>query len=755
VQADAKFKTKDQTLEKNKTEGERPALVKSPWLELGVLIFYFGLTVLLTWPLILNVGHAVPFGPPEDRFQNFWNFWWVSRALSHFQNPYQTDVLFYPYYNGGGINPTIPLYLHTLQLLNMLVGLPLFAAFGPAAAYNSLIFFAFSLSGLGAFLLARHLTKNFWAGLLAGIVYSFSLSHFASVQFSITNIMSIQWLPFFAWALWLWHERRDLKLALLAGLFLAFVIYTDWYNTLFVLFYAGFFYVLTSWPRKWLTQLRGVGTALLCGGLLGAVAVIPAFFTLRSPIFAAQLDQNRDIRSSKTLLDVINPFQTFDAVLFWIGLLIGIGLIIRGGKWRRAGAYWLSFYLLCSLFTLGPRLQINQVGSEPNPTGIPLPYAILKFIPGASVMRSPDRFDIPGQLALALILAYGFTIFTHMGAVDLRFTIKRFSVSAGTSERNKEEVGANSLNRKSKIVNRKFLVLVLALPYLWLVSPAPMKLVEVAPDDFVKVLPKTGSYNLLELPITRHYNFDHERMLNQIYYQQPIMGGYLARPVSDPYRNPDSPFRYFADQTNVYGNDPDKDIFPAQNAFALLDNLARLYNFRYIVVYKDDYKFDRERQGVRNLIETRIGASALVQENEHTILYKVPDNLWQQTEITPGLFVGQGWYNVEQNADSFYRWLNQSGDLYLTLAQPRHIKLSLEILAFGGDRPLRLSLNGQKIFEGTITPAPQPLEIEFDAPAGTSALHFESLTPAQTAKDLGQGQDNRPLTFLVRKIKLQ
>jgi hypothetical protein len=262
-------------------------------------------------------------------------------------------------------------------------------------------------------------------------------------------------------------------------------------------------------------------------------------------------------------------------------------------------------------------------------------------------------------------------------------------------------------------------------------------------------------YDCVALPITRHYNFDHERMLNQIYHQQPIMGGYLSRPVYDPYRETASPFRYLADQSYLYAGDPNREIFPAQYSFALLDNVLKLYNFRYVVIYKEDYKFEQERQSVRELIEKQIGRDSIIQEDGHTILYKVPDSFWQRPTINPTLFMGEGWYGVEQNAEGLYRWMNQQANLYITVAQPTHLKLSLTALAFGGDRTLRLSANKQKLFEGQITPAPQPLEVEFDVTAGTTQLHLESLSLAQNAQEIGLGQDNRPLAFLVREIKLQ
>jgi hypothetical protein len=690
-----------------------------------VTAFYLLMTIGLTMPLVFSFTSSVPAGSVEDRYQNFWNFWWVGRATGNFQNPFETNALFFPYYTGGA-NPTVPLYLHTLQLLNCLVVLPLTALFGIAASYNGLILFAFTLSGLGAFLLAHKLTANFWAGLLAGLVYAFSVSHFGSVTTSITNIMSIQWLPFFAWALLVWQEKPSLKRVLFAGLFLALVAYTDWYNTLYLLFFAGFFYLVTAFPRNWLKPLWGVGGAVLFGILLASPAFIGAFLTLKSPIFAAQLDETRDLRASKTLAELLNPL-TVEGFLVWFGLLIGLALLFGGRERRKPAIFWLGFFGLAHLLSLGPKLQIEKVNNLPNPTDIPLPYALLKLIPGASVMRAPDRFDIPAQLALAVLMALGLAWFGQI-------LIKLKAVA-----------------QSGKWLNPA-LCAVIAVPYLLAVNPAPMRLVAVEPSPFVKYLPTSGSYQILELPITRHYNFDHERMLNQTYHRQAIMGGYLARPVLSPYRTPESPFRYLADQTYAQ-SDPKLEIFPPEYSFAGLDNLARLHNFRFVAIYKYDYRFEREREAIKQLVESRLGNPALVFENEGYALYKVPDNLWQKT-VNPALHLGEGWYGVEQNADGLYRWTQQKADFYLTLSQPAKLTLQVTVRSFGGDRPARLMLGDKVLWEARLTPAGETVIVEVALPQGTHRFTLESLSPAQTGKETGLSQDTRPLAFLVKELRI-
>ncbi len=691
-----------------------------PWTEIGVLAFYVGLAIITTWPMILNFTTSVPDGSIEDRYQNLWNFWWIDRALSHFQNPFQTDMLFFPYFSGGATT-TLPLYLHALQLFNGLAMLPLTKLLGVAAAYNGLIIFSFSLSGFGAFLLGRHITRNFWAGLLTGVLYGFSSLHFAHIQTSITNIMSIQWLPFYALMLLLWHEQRKLKWAGWAAVFLAISAYTDYYNTFYIIFYTGFFYLVTSFPRNWLKQLIGPVVAVGGGLLLSAFIIIPAAFELNGKFYFAQLDQERDLRASYNLMDIFG-LARLESFLIWLGLLGGVLLLIVAKEWRKIILSWYLLYFGCIIFSLGPRLQINRTDL----TNVPLPYALIKLIPGASVTRAPNRFDIPEQLAFAILVAI-FVAFLGQQLTKLPQLNPYKSYMSGI-------LGGG-----------------LALLYLLAVNPVPLDMVRVQPSNFVSKLPKTGNYAVLELPITRHYNFDHERMLNQIFYQQPIMGGYLSRPVYDPYRETDSPFLYFADQRyfpeGAFG-DPAKDIYSANNGYAMLDNVMKLYNFQYVAIYKDDYHTDKERKAVRNLLDKQLGQSALVYEDEHNLLYKTPSSLSQ----TPGVFLGDGWYGVEQNGDGNYRWMKQQANIYLTVSQPSQVKLSLSAQAFGGDRQVKISSGNKVLFEGLVTPATRTIDFKLETTSGTQTIRLESLSPAQTARETGLGDDTRPLAFLIRNL---
>lgn len=113
-----------------------------------LLLGYFLLAIILTWPTFLHLTTHLP-GDGGDDPALAWNLWWVKYALLNTgQNPFQTDFMFYPL----GIN----LAFYTLTVLNAITALPLTLNFGVVTASNLHLFFTFAAGGYGAFLLARY-----------------------------------------------------------------------------------------------------------------------------------------------------------------------------------------------------------------------------------------------------------------------------------------------------------------------------------------------------------------------------------------------------------------------------------------------------------------------------------------------------------------------------------------------------------------------------------------------------------------------
>jgi hypothetical protein len=382
-----------------------------------LLLSFF--TAFFTFPVIFHFTDAVPGLGVEDRLQNLWNFWWVGKALSQGKNPYLNDTLFFPFYQAPR-NP-LPLYFHDLQLFNDLVTLPLQWLGGVAAAYNGVVFFSTLVSGAGTYWLIRSLGGSYAAGLVGGSIFAFAPIRLDAINSSITNIQSTQFLPLFAFFLLKIKNNKGLKTWDKKGFFgatlvLTFCIYTDWYNTIYLLAFWIFYFLakILEKPRSlervrneiWL-NLWLVGLTLV----LVSPLLIPSIANLNNPDFRLVPGLDREVKSSQTLLALFLPGSTgatWDScAVGYTGLLLGIVAFLsllrlpKGKGWltRPTVLYWQALTVFSTVMALGPSLRLT---ADIN-TGLPLPYALFRLLPAVSITRAPGRFLILTALGLGVL----------------------------------------------------------------------------------------------------------------------------------------------------------------------------------------------------------------------------------------------------------------------------------------------------------------------------------------------------------------
>lgn len=703
----------------DESNNEKPDSLGLSWRDwAAVTLLFLALTVLATWPTALHFTDGVPWGGVEDRFQNLWNFWWIKDALFHLDNPFRTSVLYYPYF---GPSHPLELYFHDLQLFNGIITLPFQLLFGIASTYNSVIFISFTLAGVGAFGLAYYFTRSYVAASLAGIIYTFNQPHWDTIGASITNIMSTQYLPFYILFLHLGLAKKQWPYLGLAGLSLAACIYTDWYNTLYLGLYTIYLLLVQLYRYKANFQkIIHICVAGLIGLALGSPLLVATLLAFRNSIYSSQLGTDRDLRASAALNTLFNPFS-YTGLVVWCSLIAAIYFLFRLTTLRKVIAYWLGFFGLCLLLALGPQLQFIEVGN-PEPNGLPLPYALLKYIPGLSSFRAPERFLIPAHLAAGILIAFA------VAAAYRSLTEKRGRYLA--------VAGSIAISIFFLVCNNR----------------APLDIAPVQPYPFVSHLPGgNADYRLLELPITRHYQFDHTRMYNQIWHQQPIMGGYLSRPLLvDPYREANSPYNWLAQQ-RYYANNFTNEIFSEKAAFNIVTNLAHQDKYSYIVIYKDAYRSGEEISRIKEIVSSQVGPEALIYEDDLSALYRVPPF---SATTEPGLWLGEGFFAPERNQDGPYRWAGEKTAFYAITDRAGKLKVSFDTLAFAQDRRMQIYANNVEIFNDIITPAQRKLSLEVEALPGITEFRIVSANGATTPKQLGQGEDTRPLAFLMRNLSV-
>jgi len=245
-------------------EGERESgrsTARTAELALAVLVF-LAATVLLTWPQAARANAGL--GDLWDAKLNAWIFHWDHHQT--FRDPLRL-------FHGNMFHPARYVLAFSENMWGAAAfGFPLFAAGASTLfVYNYLFLLGMFLSALAAWSLARHVTGDPAASLLAGLVYAFvpwRLSQIPHVQF--------QWgafLPLLLLFLLRWLDagrRRDL---VLFGVFFAWNALT---NVHYALFAGILVVVVLGWEALttgWRAAARRIRASLLAVAIAGVVAL--------------------------------------------------------------------------------------------------------------------------------------------------------------------------------------------------------------------------------------------------------------------------------------------------------------------------------------------------------------------------------------------------------------------------------------------------------------------------------------------------
>lgn len=181
----------------------------------------------------------------------------------------------------------------------------------------------------------------------------------------------------------------------------------------------------------------------------------------------------------------------------FIPLAVALGGVLLTPRKTRL---WAVVAVVCVVLSLGPQLIIGHTS-----TGIPLPYALFRFVPVLDALRAPLRLNSVTTLMLGLMAAHGLAhLFRprppHTGATAPRFAPWLLA-----------------------------LLLVVAIAAETVRLPMALVAGQVSPF-YSRIANEPGEWSLLELPIERA---DHAvlQMYAQTYHHKAILTGRLARSV--------------------------------------------------------------------------------------------------------------------------------------------------------------------------------------------------------------------------------
>lgn len=365
----------------------------------------------MTWPYVPwgALGSAIYGG--DARFLA-WLISWTSHAWLNGLPVFDANV-FYP-------------AAQSLVYNDPLFGLSIFAlpiygvSRNPVLTYNVLTLAAFLLNGLAMQALARRLTGDAVAGLVAGCIYAFSFYMMLHGHGHLSQIW-VWLLPLSLLAFDRWLETPTWRRALLWGVLLLLQVLSSWY--LGIIAIVGTTIVaLCRLPTMARDRVRIRLVHLLAIASLSAVVVWP----LASPYLTSVPDTSvLDLRGNSAdwasyLVPPLNTLtgqwwlRTIDPSPRWIWgeqtlflgyialalVLVGVMMLARN-RLRSPVAPYVVVIAVGLALSFGP-------SSEPG--GWPSLFDVMGGFPGINGIRSPGRFAVLVLLGSAVVAAYGVAV---------------------------------------------------------------------------------------------------------------------------------------------------------------------------------------------------------------------------------------------------------------------------------------------------------------------------------------------------------
>ncbi len=428
--------------------------------DFAVFAVYFGVACVITYPLVTIldtrlIGH--PFGDAPEYAAHVW---WIKHALQTGQNPFFQPLLLYPDGLAAAWLWSAPLQSFPAWLFAFVLSVP--AAFN-LSALLTLALNGWSMFRLASYLISENPEKNseraeidgshphssrsspplpqekelgVAAGaFLAGLTFMLYPTFQGHLGAAHTGLLVLWGVPLLMLALL--HLRVGRRFMLIGAALFAVSL---WGNLLLLVYLiapiVGVYALRLLLQRDWLLLRRTLFTLLL-GGLIALPFLLP---TLRAA--AADASEPGAVRYSAALLGVVSPsfnhplFSGLDYPHRVLGLepfegsayvgVIAATLSAIGLSQRRAARWWLIVALLAWVLSLGSLLKLTDapliVPIGGYATAIPLPAALLPYIPVLNIARTPGRFNFAVGFVVALL--------TGCGAATLARWIKAPAVRA-------------------------------------------------------------------------------------------------------------------------------------------------------------------------------------------------------------------------------------------------------------------------------------------------------------------------------------
>lgn len=379
---------------------------------------------------------------------------------------------------------------------------------------------------------------------------------------------------------------------------------------------------------------------------------------------------------------------------------------------------WLVLAVGCLILALGPTLYWDQ-----QDTGIVLPYAFFRALPGFEVFRGPYRLNANTTIMLALVAAVGLAHLLPRLRPPVAASVAAVAIGLLVAE------GVR--------------------------LPFPLRDATRSPF-YAQVAQQAGEWSLVEFPFGRP-----DRALQDMYTQahhgKPIFDGHLSRDVV--HFPPESiPPLQAIDRLEARA---DIVALTAVQRTQLLRGLR----LRYLIFHANPRQPELIPQQVA-IAREQLGSLTQVYSDTELVAYEVDQvAMWlargPAERVPLPLFVGLdiGWEPLEIGAQGWSRWLPQQGaTLWVYAPTAQRVRLTLRLYHLAPEPlPLEVTLNGASPSRVVVMRGPQLREVQLLLDLRRGANQVDLFTPAAGVSplSLGLSDDARELTFNIKAITVQ
>ena len=369
--------------------------------ETAVVLLYTVLSVVFTWPLVLDPGALAPahFDPPFTA----WRLAWVAHQLGHGHLVGEgLDRLF----DGNIFWPDKKTLAYSdAVLLQGILGAPLVALGVPVLGVaNLLTLIGLVGSAFSAYLLAHRLTGHRGAAVVAGLIFAFS--SYRRVHLPHLELQWAQWMPL---AFWAWHRLLDTG-RMRDGLLCAGAVLLQLFSSIYYAVFLAIGLAIVGGITLAARRFRIAMPALL-GLAAGAVVVAVGAATYGRPYAAVRLlvgdrtleETARYSATPRSFVTTSTDNVVYARILPHDGegeteLFPGVTPVVLAAA---AMAPPFSAAAVAYTAALGVSADLSL-----GPNGLAYPY-LRERVGALRALRAPARLAILVQLALAVLAAMG------------------------------------------------------------------------------------------------------------------------------------------------------------------------------------------------------------------------------------------------------------------------------------------------------------------------------------------------------------